>query len=178
MSPEETRDSYGDRLAAAYIEEARRRLFADSQPRVHKCLGMLTEEEIWHRPNSHTVSVGNLVLHLCGNVRQQIVSTLGGAPDNRRRSEEFDTEGPIPTAELLAEMDKALDEVRQTLDGLDPRSLLDTHRVQSYTESGLSILTHVIEHFSYHVGQITWYVKSLKDVDVGYYAGADLDVTN
>ena len=171
-------DSYGDRLAKALLDEARRRLLIDSQPRIHKCLSLLSEEEIWHRPNAETVSVGNLVLHLCGNVRQQIVAGLGGAPDNRRRSEEFDTPGPIPTAQLLAEMDKALDEVRETLDNLDPRSLLDEHRVQTYTEPGISILIHVIEHFSYHVGQITWYVKSLKAVDVGYYAGMDLSATN
>lgn len=169
---------YGTQLGNALIEEARRRLFVDSQPRIHKCLSLLTEEQIWQRPNEETVSVGNLVLHLCGNVRQQIVSTLGGAADNRIRSVEFSETGPIPTAKLLQEIDTALDEVRETLDRLDPESLLNMHPVQSYTESGVSILVHVIEHFSYHVGQITWVVKSTQAVDVGYYAGADLDVTN
>ncbi|MCH9647713.1 MAG: DUF1572 domain-containing protein [Deltaproteobacteria bacterium] len=169
---------YGIQLGNALIEEARRRLFVDSQPRIHKCLSLLTEEQIWHRPNRETVSVGNLVLHLCGNVRQQIVSTLGGAADNRIRSVEFSETGPIPTEQLLQEIDKALDEVRETLDRLDPESLLQMHPVQSYNESGVSILVHVIEHFSYHVGQITWVVKSTQAVDVGYYAGADLDVTN
>jgi len=171
-------DAYGDALGLALIEEARRRLFVDSQPRIHKCLSYLTEEEVWFRANAETVSIGNLILHLCGNVRQQIVSTLGGAPDNRVREIEFTTPGPISKEKLLEEIDQALDEVRDTLDRLDPRSLLDTHRVQTYTESGVSILVHVIEHFSYHVGQITWYVKSLKAVDVGYYAGIDLAVTN
>src|SRR3954451_17097882 len=85
----------------ALLAETKRRLFRDSQPRIHRCLGQLTEEEIWFRPNAETVSVGNLVLHLLGNVRQQILSGLCGAPDQRRWQTEFDERGPIPTAELL-----------------------------------------------------------------------------
>ncbi len=171
-------EEYGVRLGKALLAEAKRRLFIDSQPRIHKCFSLLSDEEIWQRPNPETVSMGNLVLHLCGNVRQQIVSTLGGAPDHRRRALEFSQQGPIPKEELLRQLDEALDEVQEVLDRLDPASLLETHAVQSFTESGISILVHVIEHFSYHVGQITWYVKSRKAVDVGYYAGANLDITN
>jgi hypothetical protein len=107
-------------LAAAVVTEVRRRLLAEAVPRLHRCLAMLTEAEIWFRPNAETVSIGNLVLHLCGNARQWILSGLGGLPDQRR------------------------------------------------------ILIHVTEHFSYHVGQITYAVKSRKAVDMGYYAGVDL----
>jgi uncharacterized damage-inducible protein DinB len=162
----------------ALLEETKRRLFRDSQPRIHRCLGQLTEEEIWLRPNAETVSVGNLVLHLLGNVRQQILSGLCGAPDRRRRQTEFDERGPIPAEELLRRLDELMVEVDQALDRLDPQSLLTVRKVQGYDESGLSILVHVIEHFSYHVGQMTYFVKSRKAVDLGYYAGIDLNVTS
>jgi len=146
-------------------------------PRIHKCLGLLREEEIWLRPNAETASVGNLVLHLCGNVRQYILAGLGGAPDHRQRQAEFDEQGPLPTADLVARLTGLMEEVDRTLDRIDPASLLTIRRVQGHDESGLSILVHVVEHFSYHVGQISYFVKTRHAVDLGYYAGADLNAT-
>ncbi len=61
------------------------------------------------------------------------------------------------------------------LDRLDAARLLDTHRVQGFVESGLSILVHVVEHFSYHTGQIAYIVKSKKNIDLGFYRGKNLD---
>jgi uncharacterized damage-inducible protein DinB len=162
----------------ALLAETRRRLFKDSMPRIRKCLAHLSEEEIWHRPNAEVVSVGNLVLHLCGNVRQNIVCGLGGAPDDRVRDDEFSETGPIPAAELLARLDRVMADVDLALDGLDPASLLEIRRVQGFEESAVSILVHVVEHFSYHVGQITYFVKSRKAIDLGYYAGFDLNAKN
>jgi uncharacterized damage-inducible protein DinB len=162
----------------ALIAETKRRLFEESVPRIRKCLAQLGEDEIWHRPNAEVVSAGNLILHLCGNVRQNIVSGLGGAPDERQRDREFSAAGPLPAAELLARLDALMADVDRTLDRLDPESLLEVRRVQGGEETGLSILVHVIEHFSYHVGQITYYVKTKKAVDLGYYAGRDLNARN
>ena len=162
----------------ALLAETQRRLVHEFPPRIHKSLGQLTEEEIWARPNAETVSAGNLVLHLLGNVRQNILSGLAGEPDHRRRQIEFDEQGPIPTAELLHRLDDLIAEVDRALDRIDPATLLTVRKVQGFEESGLSILVHVIEHFSYHVGQITYIAKSKKAVDLGYYAGVDLNVTS
>ena len=167
----------GSAFGRALLAETKRRLIEESQPRIHKCLAQLTEEEIWHRPNAETVSVGNLVLHLCGNVRQYILHALGGEPDRRTRQvrqQEFDEPGPIPAAELLRQLDDLMTEVDAALDRIDPASLLEVRRVQVFDESKLSILVHVVEHFSYHVGQITWFVKSKKAIDLGYYAHVTL----
>jgi uncharacterized damage-inducible protein DinB len=162
----------------ALVAETKRRLFKDSMPRIRKCLAHLSQEEIWRRPNAEVVSVGNLILHLCGNVRQNIVSGLGGAPDTRVRDREFSETGPIPAAELLARLDETMADVDRALDRLDPESLLAIRSVQGFQENAVSILVHVIEHFSYHVGQITYYVKTTKAVDLGYYAGVDLNAKN
>ncbi|MCL4691341.1 MAG: DUF1572 family protein [Candidatus Hydrogenedentes bacterium] len=159
----------------ALIDETNRRLFDESIPRIRKCLDQLTDDEIWYRPNPETVSIGNLVIHLCGNARQWICSGLGGEPDHRERSKEFEERGPIPRDELLRRLDTIEADVRRTLDAVDPASLLDHRPVQIYQESGLSILVHVVEHFSYHTGQITYAVKSRKGVDMGYYAGQKLE---
>ncbi len=161
----------------ALIAEAERRLLAESLPRLERCLSLLTEEEIWQRPNAATPSVGNLILHLCGNVRQWIVAALGGAPDVRRRAEEFNPTDPIPADELRARLTATLRQAHETLRRLDPASLLEKRPVQGFEETGIAILVHVVEHFSYHVGQISFRVKTLHGVDLGYYAGQDLNRT-
>ena len=142
--------------------------------RLKKCLGELTEEQIWSRPNENSNSMGNIVLHLCGNVRQWIVAGLGEQIDIRQRQKEFDEKGPIPSAKMLQELDVLMAEVNDILDQVTPEDLLRKRPVQIYEESGLSILIHVVEHFSYHVGQMTYYVKMVKNMDMGYYAGQDL----
>ena len=162
-------------LGAALLKECRRRLFDESLPRIRKCLAEMTVEEIWARPNEQTVSAGNLVLHLAGNVRQYIVATLGGTPDVRERQKEFDEKGPMATADLLDRLEKAMSDVSAVLDRLDPSTLLQSHRVQGFVESGLSILVHVVEHFSYHTGQIAYITKARKNIDLGFYRGKDLN---
>ena len=164
-----------DEVGTALIREVRRRLYDESLPRIRKCLAQMTIEEIWARPNEQTVSAGNLVLHLAGNVRQYIVATLGGVRDLRERQAEFDEKGPLPTPELLGRLDKSMEEAAAVLDRLDASRLLETHQVQGFVESGLSILVHVAEHFSYHTGQIAYIVKSRKNVDLGFYRGKDLN---
>lgn len=162
-------------VGAALVAEARRRLVGESIPRLRKCLSLMNDDEIWRRPNESTASAGNLVLHILGNARQWIVAGLGGAADDRRRSDEFDERGPIPRAELVRLVDETEREIERALGKIDPATLLDVRRVQVFRETGVSILVHVVEHFSYHVGQIGYALKSRRGVDLGYYDGIDLE---
>ena len=160
------------------IDEVKRRIITESVPRIKKCLAQLTEEEIWHRPNDNVVGVGNLVLHLEGNLRQWVLSGLGKQPDHRQRDQEFDRTDPLPAELLIEQLDTLMAKVAQVLDQLTPEDLVAVRRVQGYEESGVSILMHVTEHFSYHTGQITYYVKTRKNIDLQYYGGQDLNQTS
>lgn len=164
-------------IANALIVECKRRLRDESLPRLKKCLSQLDDDEVWFRPNSETVSVGNLILHLCGNVRQWIIATLGEKPDVRERENEFLEAGPISKTELVQRLESTLQECLKVLNGLDPSTLLLERTVQGFQETGVSILVHVMEHFSYHVGQISYFTKSRKAVDLQFYRGADLNKT-
>jgi len=159
------------------LAEVRRRLFDESVPRLKKCLSLLSEAEIWYKPNPHANSVGNLVLHLCGNARQWILHGIGDQPDYRQRQAEFDEAGPLPTDQLLAALDQLSEEVEAVLAHLVPHQLVLARQVQGFNENTISILIHVVEHFSYHTGQVSYYTKIRKELDLGYYAGKALDVT-
>ncbi len=153
----------------ALVAETRRRLFEECIPRVKKCLDLLTEEEIWYKPNENSNSVGNIILHLCGNVRQWLGAGLGKLPKVRQRDEEFSTKGGFNKKEILEKLEKLQEMSEGVLSKVTYEDLLAVHEVQVYQETGLSILVHVTEHFSYHVGQITYFVKAKKDLDTGYY---------
>jgi len=157
------------------LREVDRRLFEENFPRLRKCLGELTKTDVWYRPNMHSNSVGNLTLHLIGNCRQWITSGLGGQPDKRDRQQEFDEQGPIATDELLQKLDDLEVELKEVLENVPLEELVRKRPVQTFEESGIGILVHVVEHFSYHVGQITYFVKSRKNMDMGYYKNIDLE---
>ena len=80
-------------------------------------------------------------------------------------------------AELERQLVDTMDQARAVIDELDPSRLLERHRVQGDDWSVLSILVHVVEHFSYHTGQVSYVVKAGKNCDLGYYQGLNLNKT-
>jgi uncharacterized damage-inducible protein DinB len=166
-----------DLLVEGLRRESRRRLIGESLPRIRKCVLELSDEEIWSRPNPESNSVGNLILHLAGNVGQYVLSGLGGAADLRERPKEFSERGPVPRAELLGRLERTMEAAARVIDGLDSGNLLQKRVVQGFEYDGLGILIHVVEHFSYHTGQIACIVKARKGIDLGFYRGVDLNRT-
>jgi uncharacterized damage-inducible protein DinB len=149
------------RFSDQVVERAGHSLFEHHWPRIECCLRMLSEKDIWWRPHASSNSVGNLVLHLNGNVRQWIVAGLGGKPFARGRDKEFSERGPIPRRKLIALLRSTLREARLVIKALSERALRRPLLIQEYKVSGLRALLHVTEHFAFHTGQII-YVTKLK----------------
>ena len=164
-------------LLATLKEQFNKRLYEESVVRIEKVLHMLSEDEIWHSPNEHANSIGNLILHLCGNVTQWIGTGIGGLPDIRERDLEFNTTKIYSKEFLINKLYGLKNTTDEALGSLkDDDILLEARQVQGYDETVLSILIHVIEHFSYHTGQIAVIAKYLKAQDLGFYEGVDLNV--
>ena len=153
---------------AEFLRVARTELRQGSD-RVCDCLGRLSAEQIWHRDHAIENSIGNLVLHLSGNVRQWILAGVGGQPDNRDRDWEFATREALP-AEVLAErLSGTVAEAEDLLADLPPDSLMEKRSIQVYDVTVLHAITHVLTHFAGHVGQIIWATKHVTGHDLGYY---------
>jgi hypothetical protein len=142
-----------DDLAAAVGREAANEL-TSALGRIKHCLGHLNDEQVWWRPRPSMNSIGNLILHLCGNVRQWVVAGLGGAADVRNRPAEFAERGPIPKSELLRRLDAVVDEAKAVLGRLTARQLLETRRIQGFDETGLAALLSSVPHFRGHTQEI------------------------
>jgi len=129
--------------------------------RIETCLGKLTDDQIWARGHENENAVGNLALHLTGNVRQWILSGLGGAPDTRHRDAEFAArEGPA-AAELAGNLRATVESAVEAIRHLNTEQLTRVHEIQKYKVSGVYAVLHVVEHFAQHTAQIIFGTKML-----------------
>ena len=160
------------------IKDIRRRFFLESFPRISQCLEMLSEDQIWYTPNKSSNSIGNLVLHLEGNLRQYVLSGLGNQMDQRKRDLEFLSSSRINSAQLQKKLTNLEIAIQPVFDSIEDLDLVKKVVVQGFDETVLSILIHVTEHLSYHTGQIAMRTKELLDKDLGFYADFDLNITS
>jgi uncharacterized damage-inducible protein DinB len=137
--------------------------------RIKDCLGRLSNDQIWARSTDNENAVGNLVLHLCGNVGQWIVSGVGGKPDTRQRDTEFAARGNVEAVELATRLDQAVAEAAGIIRNLPHARLSEKTTIQKYDVTLMDAIYHVVEHFSHHTGQIIFATKLLTSQDLGYY---------
>lgn len=152
-----------------FIKRSRYHLGEDFLPRIERCVALLSDEQVWWRPNEESNSIGNLLLHLSGNARQWIVTGLGAETDARDRDSEFARRDIIARDDLLALLRQTLGEVDATLAGFDADSLLERKKIQGLDVTALEAIFHVVEHFSMHVGQILYITKQLTAHDLHFY---------
>jgi uncharacterized damage-inducible protein DinB len=156
------------KFGKAFIECSRERLMDSLLPKIIHCLSLLPEEEIWKRSNENVNSVGNIVLHLCGNVHQWITSGIGGEKDSRRRGDEFRKGISMSKSELKRKLEITLKEADEVLEKFDTGQLKEIKKIQGFEETCLEAIYHVVEHFSYHVGQVVHVTKTILDKDLEF----------
>jgi len=154
--------------ATLFLRNSEQLIAKHNLPHIVECLQNLSEEEIWWRPNSASNSVGNIVLHLSGNVRQWIISGLGGAEDKRERDREFAERGPIPREALVTRLSETIRDASRVIARLSDDSLSRKYEIQGYHVTGLGAAYHVVEHFGYHTGQIIYITKLKRAKDLGF----------
>jgi hypothetical protein len=163
-------DASQTEVSREFLDFSRRKLIEQQWPRLRDCVAPLTVEQVWWRPNPASNSIGNLLLHLNGNVGQWLVASFNGAPDHRDRPAEFSAPAQLSASVLLEKLDATLRAADEVLVRLTAKELLATYRIQGHTASGLYAVYQMIEHFSMHYGQILYIVKSLAGVDLGFYS--------
>ncbi len=137
--------------------------------RIEQCLEKLAYEQIWARGTENENAVGNLLLHLAGNLRQWIGTGLGGRPDVRQRDAEFAARGQLQPGELSGRLATAVNDAASTIRAFPPERLLERVTIQAYEVTFLEAVYHVVEHFAQHTGQIIFATKQFTGEDLGFY---------
>ncbi|MEC7768836.1 MAG: DinB family protein [Acidobacteriota bacterium] len=156
-----------DALATEFITVTRAELKEKLQ-QIEACVAQLTAEQLWNRRHETENAVGNLLLHLRGNVQQWLVCGVGGHSDNRDRDAEFADRVPTPAEDLLRPLRETLAGADAVLAGLSAKDLLNTRQIQGRKLTVLHAIYHVVEHLSGHVGQIIWATKRATGRDLGF----------
>ena len=138
--------------------------------RIIECLERLTPGQVWARGSENENSAGNLVLHLCGNVRQWIGTGVAGKPDVRVRDREFSARGGIEPDELKQRLEMAVADAVEIIRNLPVERLAARIQVQKYDLTVMDAIYHVVEHFAQHTGQIIFATKAFTGQDLGFYA--------
>ena len=153
-----------------FLEHSRQKLVQQYWPRLKSCVESLTEEQLWWRPNDACNSVGNLLLHLNGNVRQWLVASFNRMEDSRNRPAEFNQREPVSASMLLDQLGATMQQASEVLTRLTPEDLAARYEIQGYQVSGLDAVYQVVEHFAMHYGQVLYIVKTLHGADLGFYS--------
>ncbi len=122
--------------------------------KVQHCFGQLSDEQIWWRPQPEMNSIGNLALHMAGNLRQWAVCGLTDAIDSRQREQEFSQIQIIPAAELLELMSQTVRDAQQAINGFPADDWASQLSIQGFTVSAFSAASHTCTHFVGHTHQI------------------------
>jgi len=153
--------------ATFFLEFSRKKLLEQYWPRLRACVESLSDEQVWWRPNESSNSIGNLILHLNGNVGQWLVASFNRLEDARDRPAEFNAQGGISGAALLAKLSTTMNQASEVLSRLTEEDLLTPFEIQGYHVTGLDSVYQVVEHFGLHYGQILYVTKMLRSEDLG-----------
>ena len=156
----------------AFIDRARHYLASEYTTKLRKAVDTVPAEQLWWRPNGESNSVGNLLLHLTGNVQQWIVAGVGRAPDSRDRAAEFAAIEGAAASTLLANLQSVLESADRVLGTLSPDHLLEARDIQGRHVTVLDAIFHVVEHFSLHLGQIIYIAKAVTPGSIRFYDDA------
>ena len=160
-------------IAQFFISRSRHYLQHEYRTKLRAAVESLPSDAIWWRPNEQSNSVGNLLSHLAGNVRQWIVNGVGGVPGTRDRNAEFAARSGPNTEVLLTNLEGVLDDADAVLAGLSEADLSTSRTIQGRELTVLEAVYHVVEHFSLHLGQIIFVAKLQVPGAVRFYDDGD-----
>jgi uncharacterized damage-inducible protein DinB len=155
-----------------FIDKSRAYLTDEYRIKIRRSVEALPPDALWFRPNEQANSIGNLLLHLAGNVRQWIIGGVGGAPDVRDRASEFSASEGMTAPELLERLDQTLDEADAVLARLRPEDLGERRQVQGRDVTVLDAVYQVVQHFALHLGQVILVAKAQVPGAVRFYEDA------
>jgi uncharacterized damage-inducible protein DinB len=159
-------------IATHFLERSRHYLGVEYPTKIRRCLQVLPAGAEWWRNDEQSNSIGNLLVHLSGNVRQWIVSSIGGAPDHRFRAAEFQLRDGDDRDVLFARLRATLDEADAVIASLTPERLLQRLTIQGRDVTVLDAVYHVVEHFALHTGQIILLTKAAAPGRIAFYEDA------
>jgi uncharacterized damage-inducible protein DinB len=146
-------------LESTLLHLVRSRMVDDYPAQIGECLELLTDEDVWWRPEERSNALGNILLHLAGSNRLYIGYGVGARSIERDRAAEFTARGNPGRADVVRAWTDTVRVVTEVLDSLDPSRMMETTDRTGKKTTIASILLHASHHTANHMGQIIWITK-------------------
>jgi uncharacterized damage-inducible protein DinB len=159
-------------VAENFLARSRYWLTKEYPIKLRHCVEVLPRQAVWSRPDPSSNSIGNLLVHLTGNVTEWILGGVGGRTVNRYRAGEFSQADGADARKLLDNLEAVLREADSVLAGLTERELQRQLVIQDRATTVLAAVYHVVEHFAMHTGQIILMTKLYAPNKIHFYEDA------
>jgi uncharacterized damage-inducible protein DinB len=127
---------------------------------------------VWARPNDGSNSIGNLLIHLTGNVTEWILGGVGGQTISRYRAGEFAQKEGRDGPALLDDLEAILLKADSVLSVQKAKELERSIVIQGRETTVVGAIYHVVEHFAMHTGQIVFLTKIYAPGKIHFYEDA------
>ncbi len=143
--------------AAFLIESAN--VFARALHKIEHCLKQLNDDHVNWRPFEAQNSIANIILHLCGNLRQWVINGLPAHADDRNRAAEFSDRDRYTRDELVDKLRATIAQVREVLTSFPADQVLSARTIQGFKTTVLQAVYDTTSHFVGHTHQIVWITR-------------------
>ncbi len=139
------------------------RYYQEARQKIHGLLEPLSDEQIWARPYPYGNSIGNLLLHLIGNLSYYIGAEIGGTGYVRNRPLEFNDPARYPKLLVLQSFDAAIAVVVATLQQQTEADWGSAYTAKGMEDAGdrFTAFLRCAGHLHHHTGQIMYLSKQL-----------------
>jgi uncharacterized damage-inducible protein DinB len=155
-----------------FISRSRYWLTKEYPIKLRHCVDALPSAATWSKPNESSNSVGNLLVHLAGNVTEWLLGGVGGQTISRYRAGEFAQKEGRDAAKLLVDLEAVLAKADAVLARQSGEDLGRSIVIQARETTVLGAIYHVVEHFAMHTGQIVLLTKIYAPDKIHFYEDA------
>ena len=150
------------------------KLLDQSTTKIIHCLSQLSESEIWWRPDPQLNSIGNLILHICGNLRQWSINAFSADAVARDREAEFSNTVRKTKQELVDLMSETVKQAKHAIQNIDQNQILETTEIQGFQVNAMEAILHTTSHFQGHTHQIIMLTRLKKKEAYRFHWGPEM----
>ncbi|MDN4608558.1 DUF1572 family protein [Sporosarcina highlanderae] len=142
------------------------RQFKHFKERAEKGIQQLSDDELHYKPSGESNNIAIIIKHLSGNMHSRWVDflTSDGEKSYRDRDGEFIDDNESKEY-LMRKWEKGWELLFNTIENLQSEDLTKTVTLRQQPLSVLQAIQTEVAHISYHLGQILYIGKQIKDKD-------------
>ena len=147
----------------SYLESAKKQ-FLYYKMLGEKAMDQLEPQQLFVTVNEDTNSIASIVKHISGNMLSRWTDFLSSDGEKEWRNRDAEFENDLQSKEEVLEIwNKGWNCLENALESLKPEQLSDIIYIRNEGHTIIEAINRQLAHYPYHVGQMVFYAKQLKN---------------